>query len=140
MCDSRFKQKVRTRLAFGITQIILKVYNSLKGKLACFANNSGSLHIHDFWKKYHEIHVSLRYTSSTKSLKETQKLPSALILPSCELMVYVDIWLIHLQKEGISKHLWKKIMQLLWAAVEHGMLLVLMEFAYTRHFWIFQQL
>ena len=70
MCDSRFKQKIRTRLAFGITQIILKVYNSLKGKLACFANNSGSLHIHDFWKKYHEVHVSLRCTSNTKSLKE----------------------------------------------------------------------
>ena len=139
MCDSRFKQKIRTRLAFGITQIILKVYNSLKGKLACFANNSGSLHIHDFWKKYHEVHVSLRCTSNTKSLKETQKLPSALRLPSCELMVYIDIWLIHLQKEGISKHSWKKIMQLLWTAVEHGMLIVLMEFAYTRHIWIFQQ-
>ena len=104
MCDSRFKQKVRTRLAFGITQIILKVYNSLMGKLTCFANNSGSLHIHDFWKKYHEVHVSLRCTSSSKSLKETQKLPLALRLPSCELMVYIDIWLIHLQKEGISKH------------------------------------
>ena len=46
---------------------------------------------------------------------------SAIKLPPCELVVFTDlIWTcIYLQKTGISKYSWKKIIQLLWTVLTY---------------------
>ena len=78
----------------------LKVYISLKGnKLACFANSEDSLQVHasvhDFWKKYHEVHVSSwckghlksHQVGAQKNIKPEFLILSALKLPSFDLRI-----------------------------------------------------
>ena len=113
----------------------LKVHISLKeNKLACFTNSSGSfeLHdlVHDFWKKYYEVHASsqcwcrdVRSVSAYKAYKKNHvpEFPIFSALKENYFQVYLWFFLIqtriYLQKERISKHSWKKTTQLLWAFV-----------------------
>ena len=73
---------------------------------------------------------------------------STLILTLYELVVFIDM---NIQKAGISKHSWKKIMQLLWTVANYLLkkmlnmelnliLIVLVEFANIKHSWNLQQI
>ena len=95
--------------------------------------------------------VALKVSTKHKKTPEFLII-SVLQLTSYELVIFIDINTVYLQKVGISKHSWKKIRQLLWTCLHVymftkemlnteliRMLIVLVEFEYIRHSWILQQ-
>ena len=96
----------------------LKFYVSLKeNKLACFTNSKCSFQVHsDFWNNYYEINISSPWWCTHAPNKAHKNLCTRISnffipwkLPPWLLSIFIDMNTF----KGISKHSWKKIVQLL---------------------------
>ena len=114
----------------------LEINGSLKeNKLACFTNSKGSFQVLDLVRDFEKVlpactrnmflHLGCermyQKVSANKAYKKNcvPQFPilSALKLTSSVLAIFVDMN----TYKGISKHSWKKIMQLIWTVVTYSL-------------------
>ena len=102
----------------------LGIYVPLKeNKLVCFANREGSFRVqtlvHDFWKKYHEVHVSASWwcTHAPKVSRHTKKLCTTISNSSSPWTILVWTSILYRYEHLNSYTL--KIMQLFWTVVTY---------------------